>query len=307
MQKTIYLSGAKVGASSYNDSIVVANGVSYYDDLGNSFTGIIHEEGLLELADKYVYPYAPALMITTNSENKTVATLDGNFNKDMPVVITQETTVEKVEFNRGFTAGRYATVMFPFDVYADNLIGAKLVDAFDHIDTVRNETTKKIELLKAVTSKVWDKPAVAPVEICDNTVPDCEASVLLTANTPYMVKLETGYSNLEIRGAVKLVTNAPEFAVRYGDWEFVGVYQYKKWAEDDEELQKGRAIYGFVGVAGDEENGGEHTTVIADFNTRSGKFALPRSSNRVFDLKGRVYGMDARKARGAYYGKKVLK
>ena len=58
---------------------------------------------------------------------------------------------------------------------------------------------------------------------------------------------------------------------------------------------------------GDEENGDEHTTVIADFNTRSGKFALPRSANRVFDLKGRAYGKDARKARGAYYGKKVLK
>jgi hypothetical protein len=199
--------------------------------------------------------------------------------------------------------------------------------------------------------------------------------VLLKANTPYMVQLEEGHTDLKINGAVKLVTNAPEFAVRYGDWEFVGVYQYKKWAEDDAELQKGRAVYGFVGTAsdgfevgdfvrgmagatikpmraylrynplpkmqsapgltkvarynvadwnsasvtselpetitvvrgGDEENGDEHTTVIADFNTRSGKFALPRSANRVFDLKGRAYGKDARKARGAYYGKKVLK
>jgi hypothetical protein len=57
----------------------------------------------------------------------------------------------------------------------------------------------------------------------------------------------------------------------------------------------------------DSENGGEHTTVIGQHNTRSGKFALPRSTNRVFDLKGRAYGKDARKAHGAYYGKKVLK
>ena len=374
MQKTIYLSGATVKASSYNDSIVVADDMSYYDVQGNSYTGIIHEEGRPELANKYVYPYKPAIVITKDAEDKTVATLDGNFDKDMPVVITQETTVGKVEFNRGFTAGRYATVMFPFDVYADNLIGAKLIDEFDRIDTLRNETTKMIEGLKASTKPLWDKPAVPPAITCDNLVEGCEASVLLKANTPYMVQLEEGHTDLKINGAVKLVTNAPKFVVRSGDWEFVGVYQYKKWAEDDEELQKGRAIYGFVGVAGDdfavgdfvrgkagafispmraylrynplpkmqsapgltkvarynvadwnsasvtselpetitvvrggdEENGGEHTTVIADFNTRSGKFALPRSANRVFDLKGRAYGKDARKARGAYYGKKVL-
>ena len=357
MQYTIKLSGATVKASSYNESILVANDMSYYDVQGNSYTGIIRENGLSELANKYVYPYAPALVITKNEEDKTVATLDG------------------IEFNRGFTAGRYATVMFPFDVYADNLIGAKLIDAFDRIDTLRNETTKMIEGLKAVTSKVWDKPAEAPAITCDNLVEGCEASVLLKANTPYMVQLEEGHTDLKINGAVKLVTNAPEFAVRYGDWEFVGVYQYKKWAEDDAELQKGRAVYGFAGQtlngykigdfvrikAGasinpmraylrynplpkqsnapnmlmaprptsfdlndvksigelpkmisvvrddDGKNGSEQTTVIGQLNTRTGEFTLHRSVDRVFNLKGQAYSKDARKARGAYYGKKVLK
>ncbi|SMG30390.1 hypothetical protein SAMN05720489_2024 [Fibrobacter sp. UWB13] len=371
-QMTIYLSGATVKASSYNDSILVANDMSYYDDLGNSYTGIIHEEGLLELADKYVYP--PALVITKNAEDKMVATLDGNFDKDMPVVITQETTVDEVKFNRGFTAGRYATVMFPFEVYADNLIGAEHIDSFSRMDTVKNDKGVIIRL-DAKTLGVWDKPAEAPAKVCDNLVGECDYSTLLKANTPYIVQLEKGHTSLEIRGPVKLVTNEPEFAVRRGDWEFVGVYQYKKWAEGDAELIDGRAIYGFVGVAGDgfvigdfvrgkagayisplraylrynplpnvqnvlavkkvarynvadwksasitselpetitvvregeDENGGEHTTVIGQINTRSGKFALPRSANREFDLKGRAYGKDARKARGAYYGKKVLK
>ena len=374
MQKTIYLSGATVKASSYNDSIVVADDMSYYDVQGNSYTGIIHEDGLLELADKYVYPYAPALVITKNSEDKTVATLDGNFNKDMPVVITQETTVEEVEFNRGFTAGRRATVMFPFDVYADNLIGAKYIDEFSYMETIKNDKGDITGLVVHMKG-VWDKPAEAPSEICDNRDEDCKASVLLKANKPYTVLLDEGYSSLEIRGAVTLKTNKPEHVVSYGDWEFVGVYQYKKWTEDDDDLQKGHAIYGLVGVAVDgftignfvrvaagayinpmraylrynpkpnvqnvlavkkvarynvadwnsasvtselpesilvvrdvdSENGGEHTTVIGQHNTRSDKFALPRSTNRVFDLKGRAYGKDARKAHGAYYGKKVLK
>ena len=148
-QMTIYLSGATVKASSYNDSILVAKDMSYYDDLGNSYTGIIHEERLLELADKYVYP--PALIITKNAENKTVATLDGNFDKDVPVKINQEIEVDEVILNRDFTAGRYATVMFPFDVYADNLIGAKLIDEFDYIDSVKNATTGKLERIEATT------------------------------------------------------------------------------------------------------------------------------------------------------------
>ena len=372
MHKTIYLSGATVKASSYNDSILVAKDMSYYDDLGNSYTGIIYEEGLLELANKYVYP--PALIITKNAE-KTVATLDGNFDKDMPVVITQETTVDEVILNRDFTAGRYATVMFPFDVYADNLIGAKLIDKFDHIDSVKNASTGKLERIVAHTNAFWDKPAEAPNVICDNTVKGCKASVLLEANTPYMVQLEEGHTTLEIRGSVLLKTNAPEFAFRYGDWEFVGVYQYKKWTEDDAELQTGRAVYGFAGQtlngykigdfvrikAGasinpmraylrynplpkqsnapnmlmaprstpsdlndvksigelpkmisvvrddDGKNGSEQTTVIGQLNTRTGEFTLHRSVDRVFNLKGQAYSKDARKARGAYYGKKVLK
>ena len=372
-QMTIYLSGATVKASSYNDSILVAKDMSYYDDLGNSYTGIIHEERLLELADKYVYP--PALIITKNAENKTVATLDGNFDKDVPVKINQEIEVDEVILNRDFTAGRYATVMFPFDVYADNLIGAKLIDKFDHIDSVKNASTGKLEGIEAHTKVFWDKPAEAPNVICDNTVKGCKASVLLEANTPYMVQLEEGHTTLEIRGSVVLKTNAPEFAFRYGDWEFVGVYQYKKWTEDDAELQTGRAVYGFAGQtlngykigdfvrikAGasinpmraylrynplpkqsnapnmlmaprptlsdlndvksigelpkmisvvrddDGKNGSEQTTVIGQLNTRTGEFTLHRSVDRVFNLKGQAYSKDARKARGAYYGKKVLK
>ena len=372
-QMTIYLSGATVKASSYNDSILVAKDMSYYDVQGNSYTGIIHEEGLLELADKYVYP--PALIITKNAENKTVATLDGNFDKDVPVKINQEIEVDEVILNRDFTAGKYATVMFPFDVYADNLIGAKLIDKFDHIDSVKNASTGKLEGIEAHTKIFWDKPAVAPSEICDNRDEECKASVLLKANTPYMVQLEEGHTTLEIRGSVVLKTNAPEFAFRYGDWEFVGVYQYKKWTEDDAELQTGRAVYGFAGQtlngykigdfvrikAGasinpmraylrynplpkqsnapnmlmaprptpfdlndvksigelpkmisvvrddDGKNGSEQTTVIGQLNTRTGEFTLHRSVDRVFNLKGQAYSKDARKARGAYYGKKVLK
>ena len=50
----------------------------------------------------------------------------------------------------------------------------------------------------------------------------------------------------------------------------------------------------------------EQTTVIGHFNTRTGEIKMI-PQNRTFDIKGRNVGNKANKARGAYYGKKVLK
>jgi phage baseplate assembly protein gpV len=353
---------------SKNGSVKIAEGQKFYDADGNIYEGELSKEQLAAVDGKALHPYIPAIVITEDLEGNKTASLDGDYEIDVPVIIEEDVEVDEVSFNRTFTSGKYATVMFPFDVYADNLIGAKFVDEFSRIDTVRNDMGK-IERLKAITTGIWDKPAVAPAEVCDNRVEDCVFSTLLKANQPYIVQLDENHTTLEVRGAVKLVTNAPEFAVRQGDWEFVGVYQYKKWAADDKELLNGRAIYGFVGQAMDgftigsfvkgkagasispmraymrynplpgpsmapryavadwndvasvnelpetitivrernDENTDEHTTVIGHFNSRSGGTSLQRSAGRVFDLKGRAYGKDARKARGAYYGKKVVK
>ena len=63
-------------------------------------------------------------------------------------------------------------------------------------------------------------------------------------------------------------------------------------------------------IGGDEDSNEEQTTVIGHFNTRTGEFKMNRNRNagaRTFDLKGRYVGDKANRARGAYYGKKVLK
>ena len=63
-------------------------------------------------------------------------------------------------------------------------------------------------------------------------------------------------------------------------------------------------------IGGDEDSSEEQTTVIGHFNTRTGEFKMNRNRNagaRTFDLKGRYVGDKANRARGAYYGKKVLK
>jgi len=51
----------------------------------------------------------------------------------------------------------------------------------------------------------------------------------------------------------------------------------------------------------DEDENGEQTTFMARMNTRTGEFKMLRN----YDLKGRKLN-GAPKARGAYYGKRVL-
>ena len=61
-------------------------------------------------------------------------------------------------------------------------------------------------------------------------------------------------------------------------------------------------------VIDSEDGNEEHTTVIGLFNTRTGEFKMnPDATKRTFDVKGRNVGNKANKARGAYYGKKILK
>ena len=61
-------------------------------------------------------------------------------------------------------------------------------------------------------------------------------------------------------------------------------------------------------VIDSEDGNEEHTTVIGQFNTRTGEFKMnPDATKRTFDVKGRNVGNKANKARGAYYGKKILK
>ena len=70
-------------------------------------------------------------------------------------------------------------------------------------------------------------------------------------------------------------------------------------------VKPGQELPEFMSIVIDSEDGNEeHTTVIGQFNTRTGEFRMNYDRGK-FDLKGRrVNGTN--NARGAYYGKKVL-
>ena len=61
-------------------------------------------------------------------------------------------------------------------------------------------------------------------------------------------------------------------------------------------------------IIDDEDGNGKQTTVIGQFNTRTGEIRMNRvATDRVFDIKGRNVGNKANKARGAYFGKTLKK
>ena len=73
-------------------------------------------------------------------------------------------------------------------------------------------------------------------------------------------------------------------------------------------VKPGQELPEFMSIVIDNEDGNEeHTTVIGQFNTRTGEFRMNNAGARTYDLKGRYVGDKANKARGAYYGKKLLK
>lgn len=278
-------------------------------------------------------PKYPTLMF---SENRQSVTINGQYDGNDTLKITEPILVYNVEYLRNFTTDGYSTIVLPFDVYTNKLTGVDSILSFGGI--VPHEGKKAVGM-----NVVWERDS---------------GRVKLQANTPYMLKMNE--STLGIRGPVTLVPT--EAAVTAVDgWEFRGTYVYTAWPEGDEDLCR---VYGFAGssnddvgvgefvkfgagswlrplraylintnvtcdskvrpagaaarpvmasikeelpdqmdviILGDGAESEEHTTVIGRIDTRTGEFKMLRN----YDLKGRSVQGKA-KARGAYYGKKVL-
>ena len=357
----VELAGATVNVASYNISsekddygrtaqVSIANGIFYTDGEGNSFDGTLTDEQIAAISGKTIHSYIPALQIKeyTKSDGTTgiLANFNANYNEIVPFEI-KEMKVDSVAFTREFvTSSEYlafATVMFPFDVLANNLEGVEQIVEFDGVN----------ELYQVTMTSVWTKEKMQ--------------DFTLKAYTPYMLRMNE--STLIIHGPVTIKTMEHDtYEVEKGNWKFVGTNVFKKWTEGNSEL--GRA-YGYTTVnssnfnAGEffiiaknaitrafrayvvetkpqaiaarkpflsnagsqtavsssfstpdhlevviiekDEEGKERTTVIGRFDTRTGEFKFNPVGDRVYDLKGRSIRRDAKKAKGVYYGKKAVK
>ena len=155
--------------------------------------------------------------------------VDGNYNGDEAVMITDSIEVDYVDYSRKFSTSGFSTIVLPFDVNTSNVSGLKKVAAFSEIRT--NDDGR----LVAVMSLVWNDSVGVP-------------DTILKANTPYMVLMNG--TNFAVDGGVTLVPTV-EPVVRSGDWEFRGTLAKRVWADGDSDLGH---VYGFAAEERPEQN-----------------------------------------------------
>lgn len=312
-------------------SVKIKDGQILTDGEGNLYFGTLTDEQIDAIAGKTLAPTTHPLIVSVDGEGHKHAYFEGDFIGSEPVNITEDTYVDAIDFVRTFTAGAYATIVFPFDVNTDQLGGVQKVSRCDGF--VLQDNGRWALRIK----RLWTDESTTPIE--------------LSANTPYMVMMKD--ETLVVKGGVTLrKSKEPVSAVGNTSWEFRGTLAYQKWEEGNGDLGH---VYGFAGQAmsgikvgefvkvgadayisplraylykapeastvksnyagakatssiglpdeidiiEDEGDGDEKTTVIGRINTRTGEL----KTLQTYDLKGRrVNGV--RKARGAYYGKR---
>ena len=315
--------------------------------------------------EKSSFEFPAALVDVETAGSKTVAFINGNYNGEDALSLTEDASVDNVIFKRTFPAidgeNNYSTIMFPFEISANKVGNVKQVVSFLGIGI--DGTNHKY----VAVERVWCNEQ-------SNT--KCNyGTAKLEAYKPYLIQLESGKTSISINNTDPLVlkaspTDADAYDVAqdddysaYGDFVFRGVIQGKSWGADDPDVlgTNKAAAYGFAGTATSDisvgqfvkvgegafikplrayiykkpvpqsikgvyglrqtasidndipdvmnvvivdrkKDGEEQTTVIGQFNSRTGEIRLNRPT-RTYDLKGRHVHDAGRMAKGVYLKK----
>ena len=317
--------------------------------------------------EKSSFEFPAELVDVETACSKTVAFINGNYNGEDALSLTEDVSVDNVIFKRTFPAidgeNNYSTIMFPFEISANKVGNVKQVVSFLGIGI--DGTNHKY----VAVERVWCNEQ-------SNT--KCNyGTAKLEAYKPYLIQLESGKTSISINNTDPLVlkaspTDADAYDVAqdddysaYGDFVFRGVVQTKTWDATDPEIEgtAKAAAYGFAGssatdisigqfvkvgegayikpfrayiykkpvpqsapraqfhtlyqptpvdddlpetmnvvVVDRKKDGEEQTTVIGQFNTRTGEIRLNRTT-RTYDLKGRSVRGGNRMAKGVYLNK----
>ena len=315
--------------------------------------------------EKSSFEFPAALVDVETAGSKTVAFINGNYNGEDALSLTEDVSVDNVIFKRTFPAidgeNNYSTIMFPFEISANKVGNVKQVVSFLGIGV--DGTNHKY----VAVERVWCNEQ-------SNT--KCNyGTAKLEAYKPYLIQLESGKTSISINNTDPLVlkaspTDADAYDVAqdddysaYGDFVFRGVVQTKTWDATDPEIEgtAKAAAYGFAGssatdisigqfvkvgegafikpfrgyiykkpvpqsvkgayglrqtasidndipdvmnivIVDRKKDGEEQTTVIGQFNSRTGEIRLNRTK-RTYDLKGRHVRDAGRMAKGVYLKK----
>ena len=315
--------------------------------------------------EKSSFEFPAALVDVETAGSKTVAFIDGNYNGEDALSLTEDVSVDNVIFKRTFPAidgeNNYSTIMFPFEISANKVGNVKQVVSFLGIGI--DGTNHKY----VAVERVWCNEQ-------SNT--KCNyGTAKLEAYKPYLIQLESGKTSISINNTDPLVlkaspTDADAYDVAqnddysaYGDFVFRAVVQTKTWDATDPEIEgtAKAAAYGFAGssatdisigqfvkvgegayikpfrayiykkpvpqsikgvyglrqtasidndipdvmnvvIVDRKKDGSEQTTVIGQFNSRTGKIRLNRTT-RTYDLNGRSVRDASHMAKGLYLKK----
>ena len=315
------------GRSQYVTKDLVTKGIIKYRAPGDDETYELYAyDKTLMIKKEY-----PAIRFAKKNE-KSIVIVDGDYYGKVNSVAAQ--SVDSAILERKFTVtgdGAYSTIQLPFDVEVDSLIGVKNVYNFAGIE----ETDGKF---KVILKNVKEEPKCgkrACIKAYKSYILEMESTELKFRGSVQIEKMPQAYYVTDTIG--DWVITSPD---RYYEWSSddyaVGAYGFNARTSDEissvgkfVKLGAGAWMPPFRAsifnlkamqqpggitkpmpalpesldvVIVSSIGGNEETTTIGRIDTRTGEFIM----NRNFDIKGRKLN-GAPKARGAYYGKKILK
>lgn len=267
----------------------------------------------------------PAIRYITE-DGKTIAFIDGDYYGSIGEV--EAKTVDSVVFERKFphSANGYSTIMLPFSAKLNQLSGVKNIYYFRGVEEVNGKMEVQVQNIKDGAEDISQVEIQAyrpyliqmesealkikgAVEIKSNNSYPVSSSGLwfFNGNDEFLEFTSEHVAGDNIYGFNDQVTEdfktAGQF-VKVGAGATLAPFRAFLFTRDffTPELKEKNRPAAMDVVIISSTNGNEQTTAIGRIDTRSGEFKMIRN----YDLKGRKLNK-APKARGAYYGKKVLK
>lgn len=319
-----------IKASSYSGTVSVVSGKALKDESANKYEGTLTTAQKTAIKGKLLMPYAPVVFVGDS------AIIDGKDSSGLAVEFPNPIDVSTIVYiNRDLSVNIPATMVLPFKLPEGASVNAK----FYRLRTVEQVGCAWSAKMKNIGSGVLpteNTPYMVVLQEGDNlnfNLGNGKASFRTQASETNEVSVQEGdwlfMGNYSLRHWSTSDSDIGLYYGLFGDGDKKGKFgkistdsyafplrAYLKKANENVRLVCSSARPAACGESAiisdipeiidveliDEDENGEHTTFVGRMNTRTGEIQMKRD----YDLKGRKLN-GTPTARGAYYGKKVIK
>ena len=321
-----------VKVSSFSGTVKIASGKAFKDESGNVYEAgtTLSSDQKMALKNKYLRPYAPVVF------DGDKAIVDGDYTGSVAVDFPEGKTVDvsSIDYLREYTDDVAATIVLPFSLPTNAVVNAK----FYGLRTIEQDGCRwvaRMQNIGAGNLPAANTPYIVKVQGTTLTF-DLKGGMAhfqtqASANHEVSTEDESGNWYFMANYSYRTWANDADLSLYYalagkGDQEgrfgkvssdsyAPAMRSYFKKKSSNVQIvcstPSGRpaalgesAIVSEIPEVIDVEliDEGEHTTFVGRMNTHTGEIQMKRD----YDLKGRKLN-GAPTARGAYYGKKVIK